>query len=75
MTEEKFEFVKELPPVKPKRSHQKYEDASRSRPGEWLKLPWADDRPGSLASQYRKSHNCETRTIERQVYIRALPEK
>jgi len=68
-----FEFVKEIPRVW--RDHEKYAEAAKANPGEFLKLPWPDDRFGSLCTHYRKHYGLEAhyRTVdgERRVYVRA----
>jgi hypothetical protein len=75
MVKEEFEFVSELPPVKPYRNHKIYEDAARSRPGEWLKLPWPASPDGGLVHLYKKYHHLDARTVDGRVYVRAVPEK
>jgi hypothetical protein len=75
MAQPKFDIVDELPYFKPDRDHNAQAQAAVDNYPKWIRLPWKDDQSGGLVHLYKKHHNCIAKTIDRQVYIQAIPEK
>jgi hypothetical protein len=66
-------FVKALPKFQP-RNLSEYAELAKTKPGEYLELPWPEDHAGSTATQFRNTYHLEARvrTVDgvRPVYIR-----